>query len=335
MSRHPHLGAALLGCSLLLTLAGAPASSAAPAPEREIGFLVAPVGTPSLRFPAEPGQTVTGRIRIVNLAAKGRTIRLTTADLVTADTGGASFPSEPPTSTGTWLELGRERVVLEGHEKETVGFRVAVPASAGPGQHFAGIVAVDAAEAATARRPSTKGEGVEVRHLARLALPVRLTVPGARFTQLAVTDMHFSVDASGSSLRVGLRNAGNEIVRETDMDLHISRDGKELLAARNEIRDFITGTEISYPVAWRGALQPGAYEVTGTIRPLGGSPITIDQTVEFTPELAETLEQKTGTPAAPADGQPLWIWALLAAVLAAGGAVTTAYLRLRRRINAA
>ena len=183
--------------------------------------------------------------------------------------------------------------------------------------------------------PSTTGEGVEVRHLARLALPVRLTVPGARTTRLEVTGMSFSVDASGSSLRVGLRNAGNEIVRLTDMDLRISRGGRELLTVDHKIRDFITQSEISYPVAWRGTLHPGAYQVTGTVRPRGGPALSIDQTVEFTPELAEAFEQKTGTPAAPDDRRPIWIWALLAGVIAGGFAVTVAYLRLRRRLAAA
>jgi hypothetical protein len=334
MSRHPSLGAALLCGTLLIALAGAAPSSAAPTP-KAVGFFVAPAGTPALRFDARPGRTVTGRIRVVNLAARGRTIRLTTADLVTADTGGASFPDERPKSTGTWLQLDQEHVVLAGHGSARVGFRAVVPASARPGQHYAGIVAVDAAEAAAAHEPPQKGDGVEVHHLARLALPVRLTVPGAQFTRLAATDMHFSVDASGSSLRVDLRNAGNKIIRETTMELHISRDSRELLAVRNQIRDFITDSEISYPVAWRDTLHPGTYHVTGTIRPRGGPPVSIDKTVDFTPKLAKALDEKTGTPAAPGDGQPIWIWALLAAVLAAGAAVTTAYLRLRRRLKAA
>lgn len=335
MSRHLIPGAALL-CSTLVAALAAAAPSSAAATTKAVGFLIAPVGTPSLRLDVRPGQTVTGSIQVVNLDAHGRTVHLTTADLVTADAGGASFPAERPRSVGMWLHLDKERVVLAAHGSARVGFRAVVPTSVEPGQHYAGIVAVDAVDAATASKPSKTGEGVEVRQLARLALPVRLTVPGALFTRLAVTDMHFSVDASGSSLRVGLRNAGNEIIRETEMDLHISRDGAELLAARNEIRDFITDSEISYPVTWRGTLHPGTYSVTGTIRPRGGPPLPIDQKIEFTPKLAATLEQKTGIPAAAGgDGQPVWIWAIMAAVLTAGAAIATAYLRLKRRLRVA
>jgi hypothetical protein len=333
MFHHPSLGAALLCGTLLSALAGAPPALAAPTP-KAVGFFVAPVGVPSLRFQARPGHTVTGSIRVVNLAARTRMIRLTASDLVTADSGGASFPAGRPKSTGTWLQLDTQRVVLTSHGSAKVGFRAVVPDSAEPGQHYAGIVAVDAAEAAAARKSPEQGSGVEVHHLARLALPVRLTLPGAQFTRLAATDMHFSVDASGSSLRVGLRNAGNQIIRETDLDLHIGRDGQELLAANTQIRDFITDSGISYPVAWRGSLQPGAYHVTGTIHPQAGPSLTIDQAVDFTPTLAKTLEQKTGVAAAPGDGPPVWVWALIAALLMAGTAVSVAYLRLRRRLEA-
>lgn len=203
---HRHLGAALL-CATALA-ASAPAA-AAPQKSSDVGFFVAPVGTPSLRFVAQPGEQTSGRVRIENLSGSPRTIRLTTSDLVTADTGGASFPAEAPKAVGTWLELDRAKVHLSPGAHAIVGFRAVLPSTAEPGEHYAGIVAVDAADAAAAERPA-QGEGVEIRHLARLALPVRLTVPGPLTRRLALTDMQFTVDASGSSLRVELQNAGNQ-----------------------------------------------------------------------------------------------------------------------------
>ncbi|MEA2323488.1 MAG: hypothetical protein QOD81_3338, partial [Solirubrobacteraceae bacterium] len=102
-----------------------------------------------------------------------------------------------------------------------------------PGEHYAGIVAVDAAQADAARKPAKARGRVSVHQLARLALPVRLTVPGPLSTRLALTKLRFGVDASGPSLRIGLRNAGNQIIRQTAIDLEVTtQDGRSLLEIR-------------------------------------------------------------------------------------------------------
>ena len=98
-----------------------------------------------------PGQTITGRVRIENLATRSRIVRLTTSDLVTADTGGPSFPATAVNRVGAWLTLDHEQVLLPAHTGTTVSFTAHVPPQATTGEHYAGIVAVDAAEAAAAR----------------------------------------------------------------------------------------------------------------------------------------------------------------------------------------
>lgn len=333
---HRVLGAALLcGMTLAaLATASAPALASAKAPAK-VGFLIAPVGRPSLRFAVVPGQTLTGRVRVENLAARSRIVRLTTSDLVTADTGGPSFPATAANQVGAWLKLDHEQVLLPPHTSTTVSFKAHVPPQTTTGEHYAGIVAVDAGEAAAARKPSQARGRVSVRHLARLALPVRLTVPGPLATRLALTKLHFGVDASGSSLRIGMRNAGNQIIRQTAVELTVTQDGRSLLEIRDEIGDFITGTAISFPAAWRGQLKPGSYRVKGVLRPQGGPPVAVDQTVAFTPKLAKTLERKTGRPLAPGDGQPIWVWIALTVALTAAGTITVAYARLRRRLRTA
>jgi hypothetical protein len=324
--------ALLFGMTLAASAAASPSAArgAAKGPAR-VGFSVAPVGTPSLRFAARPGATISGRVRVENLGARSRTVRLTASDLVTADTGGASFPATPPKAIGKWLKLDREKLRLPAHGGVTVGFRALVPAHAGAGEHYAGIVAVDTAEAAAALVPSTAG-GVRVRHLTRLALPVRLTLPGPRVARVALTDVRFGVDASGSSLRIGMRNNGNRLIRATGIDLRVSKDGRRLLSIRDEIRDFIPSTAISYPAAWSGELRRGVYRVTGVLRPEGGPPIRVDRKVSFTPELADQFKRETGAPAAPGDGQPIFIWGALTFALAVAGAVTVAHVRLRSRL---
>jgi hypothetical protein len=334
LSAH-HLPVAGLLCGMALAASAAASSPPALGASKEpagVGFSVAPVGRPTLRFDARPGGTITGRVRVENLDARPRTVQLFAADMVTADTGGASFPATPPVGVGTWLTLDRPLVRLPAHGGRTVGFHGGMPGDAGTGQHFAGIVAVDTREAAAARAPARNARGVSVRHLTRLALPVRLTAPGPLATHLAVTGITFGVDASGSSLRVALRNDGNRIVRATGIDLKVSKGGRRLLVIDEHIQDFIPSSAISFPVAWRGQLKQGTYHVTGVIRPKGGASVRVNQDVIFGPKLADRLERKTGD-AAPADhGQPPWIWIALGGLFAAAGGVTLAYVRLRRAV---
>lgn len=325
--------AALCGLALA-ACAAAPLSPAAGAgkPAAGVGFSVAPVGRASLRFDLRPGQTLTGRVRVQNLDARPRTLRLMPADLVTADTGGPSFPAARGAGVGTWLTLSRTLVRLPARGGRTVAFRAAMPANARSGQHFGGIVAVDTGEAAAARAPAKKGRGVSVRHLTRLALPVRLTAPGPLAAHLSVTRVGFSVDATGSSLRVGLRNDGNRIVRTTDIDLKVSQGGRPLLVVDEKLQDFIPASAISFPAAWKGQLQQGTYRLTGVVRPKDGPSVRVDQDVTFGTKLADRLERKTGDAAPAGDGQPVWIWIALAALLMAIGGLIAAYLRLRRAL---
>jgi hypothetical protein len=332
-----HVRLVALLCATALTASAtapsSPALAANPTPSG-VGFVVAPAGRPMLRFNARPGATITGRVRVQNLDASPRTVRLSPSDLVTADTGGLSFPARAPITVGAWLIIDHPLVRLPGNGERTVRFHATVPADAATGQHFAGIVAVDTGEAVAALAPAKQTRGVSVRHLTRLALPVRLTAPGLLVTHLAVTRITFGVDAAGSSLRVGLHNDGNEIIRATTINLKVSKGGRKPLVIHQNIKDFIPASAISVPAAWSGQVEQGTYRVTGVIRPHGGSPVHVDQNVTFGAKLARQLERKTGNPAAAKHRQPIWLWIILTSLLTAVGGVTLAYIRLRRTVSA-
>ncbi|HWH92430.1 MAG TPA: hypothetical protein VNT03_01100 [Baekduia sp.] len=335
-SNHLPLSALLCGMAFAAcAAASSPPAFAATKQPAGVGFSVAPVGRPSLRFDARPGETITGRVRVENFDRRARTVRLVGADLVTADTGGPTFPTTAPAGAGRWLTLERPLVRLPAQGSRTVPFHATMPPDATSGQHFAGIVAVDAGDAAAARAPAKKARGVSVRRLTRLALPVRLTAPGVLVSHLAMTDLAFDVDASGSSLRVGLRNDGNRIVRTTGINLKVSQGGRRLLMIDEEIQDFIPASAISFPAAWPGQLKRGTYRVTGVIRPKGAAAIRVDQDVIFGAKLAERLERKTGDRAPADDGQHGWVWIAVGCLSLGAGGVSVAYVRLRRTVTKA
>ncbi|MDX6671178.1 MAG: hypothetical protein QOI91_1541 [Solirubrobacteraceae bacterium] len=315
--------------------ASAPAGAATARPPIAAGFSIVAVGQPSyFRFTARPGAVVTGLVRVRNLKARSLVVRLTPADLTTADSGGVSFPQSRPRTTGAWVTLQHATVRLRAHSSALVRFRARVPATITGGEHYAGIVAVDVAQARAARAPSHK-RGVSVRHLTRLALPIKVTTPGPLLHHLALSGIGFGVDAAGSKLRLALRNDGSVITRATRIHLKVSRSGRTLFAVNERLADFIPQTAISFPVAWRGALKRGTYAVTGVIQPRHGPPIRVDQHITFTPKLGRQLKEQAGETTAAGDtGPPLLMWLALAGALAVATAAATGYLRLRHRVKA-
>ncbi|MCW3003254.1 MAG: putative protein of unknown function cell surface [Conexibacter sp.] len=315
--------------------ASAPAAAATPKPPIAAGFSIVAVGQPSFfRFTARPGAVVTGLVRVRNLKASLLVVRLTPADLTTADTGGVSFPQSRPRTIGAWVRLHHTTVRLRPHSSALVRFRARVPATITGGEHYAGIVAVDAAQAKSAGAPSHK-RGVSVRHLTRLALPIKVTTPGALVHHLTLSGIGFGVDATGSKLRLALRNDGSIITRATSIHLKVSRSGRTIFSIKERLADFIPQTAISFPVAWQGRLERGTYDVTGVIQPRHGPPIRVDQHITFTPKLGRQLKEQAGqTTAVGDDGPPLLMWLALAGALALAVAAATGYLRLRHRLNA-
>jgi hypothetical protein len=177
--------------------------------------------------------------------------------------------------------------------------------------------------------------GVAVRHLTRLAMPVRVDTPGRRKRRTALTGLAFGVDAGGPSLRIGLRNAGNAISRATSIQLEVTKSGRRLFPVDQHLGDVIPQTSIAFPARWQGRLQRGTYRVRGVIRPDHAAPIMVDQDVSFTPKLNRQLEHETGIAAAAPAGTSLVAELVVAASLAAAAVAGIAYLRLRRRLAAA
>jgi hypothetical protein len=93
----------------------------------------------------------------------------------------------------------------------------------------------------------------------------------------------------------------------------------------------VPGTELTYPVAWQGRPVQGEYQIRGTLRPEGASPVEIDETVEFGQERINEFREETGRQAVETGGTSaaaLGLTALLAAVLA-GLAVAAVLMRRR------
>lgn len=301
-------------------------------------FELAPVTKDAYpRFVARPGQTVSGAVRLRSRSSKRQTIRLQALDLVTARTGGIEYASGRPHRTGAWLKLQRRDVALPPRATRIIRFTARVPSGAAPGQHYAGIVAIDRAELRRAQAPADKA-GVELRAVTRIALPVRFRLPGAAGRSVAAGTLAFAADASGSRVDLDLRSTGQLLIRETKVDLRVAEQGgRRLFRHKATLSEFIPKTTIRYPIAWRGSPKPGVYRVTGTVTPKGGRAVRVDKTVEFGKPEAKTVQELEGV--VPSDdaangGPPLMLIALGVSLLLAIVA-SVAYVRLRRRLAGA
>lgn len=325
----------LAGTCVLLTVAASAAPSAAQA--APVPFSFSAVGTPDYhRFGVRAGDDVRGTVRIVNRSGRTRVVRLQTLDLVTGDRGGIVFRSGRPSATGAWLRLDRRDVRLRPGASARVGYSAQVPARVATGEHYAGVVAIDRADLrAAARRPSGR-RGVVLRHITRLALPVRFTVGGPAERTMAAGRADFAADAAGSRIDLPLRSTGAKLIREAEVDFAVRDDrGRTLFTHKATLGEFVPRTIARYPIAWRGRAAEGRYRLVGTVRPKGAPVIRLDQTLEFTRRRAEDLESQTGEQAATAAGPPLLLLVGLALALVAAIAATAAYVRLRRRLQAA
>lgn len=296
-------------------------------------FLLTPTdGSSYPRFSAQPGETVRGTVRLQSQSSSAQIVRLQGLDLVTSNLGGIEFLSDSPTRTGAWIELERRDVRLEPGASVTVRFAVALPDRVAAGEHYGGLVAVDRGELrrATAKRPADQ-RGVVLHQVTRVALPVRLNVPGAAERRLDLGDIAFEANAAGSRLDLDLGNVGQRLIRSTAVDLRVTKDGKSFAQHKATLSEFVPDTRISYPMPLQGELSGGEYRVTGTIKPDGAPAVQVDRRVEFNTPQAEQLKAQTGDET-PGTGLPvLLVGALGAAVLLAGTA-SVGYFRLRRRL---
>jgi hypothetical protein len=319
-----------LAACVLVWLALSPATAGAQQP----GFAIDAVGFESyFHYRAEPGTREAGALRIVNRSRRTLTVRLRAVDVTTAATGGLQYGTRRAGGDGRWLALARHGVRLPVGGVQTVRFRLRVPKRAAPGDHFAGIVAINRADDRAARREGGRG-GLRLRFLPRLAIAVQATVPGGRTHELTTGHAGIDVTPSSTDATLALRNTGDLLVDATEGDLALFQ-GDTLLDRRYvDLGAFVPRTEIRLRVPFEGTPARGEYRVRGTLRPAGGRPVRVDEKIEFGEVAAQELKRETGREAT-ASG-------VSAALVAIGGAAVLlalmtliALLRRQRRTIAA
>lgn len=246
--------------------AGLLAWPAAPAAADGGPFSVLPVATvagqrPCFYLAAGPGGTVADAVTLTNDADRPRSFRLYAADAHhTARDGGFALrgPDEPRTATAAWTRLERDRVTVPARGSVTVGFTLAVPERAEPGDHPGAVVALEEPAAASG------GPGIGVRQAVAARVYLRVTGPTA--PALAVRGVTVRRSGSAAEIAYTLHNTGNVTLRPRVSLAVTGAFGRRLLVRGpgGPPAELLPGREVRLTTRWEG--PPGVEWTQVTVR---------------------------------------------------------------------
>lgn len=288
---------AILTAALVAT---APAATAGASGATFALKTVTPTKTGYFVLKGQPGQTVRGAVRVLNVGTVAGRTSLYSVDATTGQTSGAVYRSrqEPRRGVGAWITLAKGTVNLAPGQSRVVPFSVRIPAGASAGQHLGGIVAQRATSKATGKaNPASSGKGgsFKVRIQALSVLAVQVDVPGAERPKMALTGIKAGDQPGHQSVLLGIGNTGNVLVKGRGTLKVVGKDGHVVQRSSFGLDTFVPGTHIDFPVYIQGkALVPGGYRGTVSIVYRGHS---LTRTFPFTITAAQTA-QVFGAPAA-------------------------------------
>ena len=290
-----------------------------------------------MRLRGAPGRTLRRSVLVRNVSSRRITVRLQPADIRNATNGNADYVTTRLSSTGRWVKLAATSVQLAPKASRMIAFSVRIPALARGASHYAGIVALDAADLAIAARDKTrKAKTFRISRISRQALPITIRLPGPLARSLALRTVKIVVQPAGAGLVLGLRPGGNVLIQSAPIRVRVSRGTRTIFAHTSTLGRLFPHDNLNFRIPWRGRPSKGAYRVRGVIRPKGAAPVYIDRTVNFTPANATELKRETLPVAqAPAPGLPMWVWLALTSAAALLVTLSMALWRLARRVRRA
>jgi hypothetical protein len=215
-----------------------------------------------------PKATARGTLRLQNPGDAPVTVDLAAVDAEPAQAGGSAFAASDaaPAAAATWLRLDESRITIEPGEEVSVGVAVQPPAETHPGQHLAGIAAFVPIPAMPAPIGSADEVAATVMVQTRHVIGVEIDVPGEWSPSLAIAGARWLEQPSGSALGIAIRNDGDTFLwPRGSVTLH-DAEATPILSEPIDLGTVITGTAITYPIAWPGVPRAGDYRVEVELR---------------------------------------------------------------------
>lgn len=324
---------ALMASLALAATAAAPARAAGPSTAASFA-LSAHGGNGALLLRATPGRVARGAVVVRNLTRRPISVRLQAADIRNASNGNADYVTARPSQAGRWLRLAARTVHLKARAARRVAYTVTIPTGTRGASHYAGIVAVDAANFVTPRAGQTsKRNSFSFKRVNRQALPLTIRLPGRLSRSLALRSLDIKVEPAGAGLVLDLLPGGSVLIASAHVKLRVLRGSRTVLTHASTLGQLFPGDSLKFRIPWVGRPAKGIYRVVGVIRPERAAAVRFDQKVQFTPAKVSQLERRTTpvAPPVPLPGMPIWVWVALAAAAGLLVALSLAVFKLRRR----
>jgi len=202
-------------------------------------------------FDAQPGQTITNNVRVLNTGSAAGTARLYAVDSTTGQTSGTVFLSQadPRHDAGAWLSLAAQDVTLNSGQSQVVSFTLTIPTGVRPGQHVGGIVAEDTQlQTSEAEATGAKVAGLHVNVQTRTIVAVQVNLPGAAVQQLDISGVAPGGQNGNQVVTIGLHNSGDVMLQPKGSIQIADSRGQVLQDLPLTLDTLQPQTAINYPV---------------------------------------------------------------------------------------
>ena len=183
-----------------------------------------PDGGNSFFLEIAPGQTATGRARLVNPSDSPLNIRLYIRDVDYTDDASPEIVDGEQTDVGAWGSFSEQEINLAGREERIVEFSITPPQGAEPGDHIGAVVA------------ESEPSGGSIRVVRRTAVRIFVTIPGDARRSFEISSVRSGLDSflfpDQVTAEVLLENTGRIRLRPTLRIGNEQASGSEVLLSR-------------------------------------------------------------------------------------------------------
>lgn len=177
------------------------------------------------KFTVEPGNTLEGKIAVINQKKHTAMGGLIYAVDVNSDGGGFSPQARDyPKTDSTWITIETPEIILKPGEEKIIPFAINIPKSATPGEHAIAIMV----EPKTADKISEADGNVQLVSVqTRMGIRVYITVKGEIITAAKIGEPSF-VEENPVILKIPVTNTGNSKLKPNMEVTIFDKDNKKI-----------------------------------------------------------------------------------------------------------
>lgn len=224
-----------------------------------VSFSVNPKGQVDGSFfevTAKPGETLQLTVQFGNVSKEPVDLRTYVSDVVPLINGGMGVTPEGTAAQAptTWITYPAETYALGSNEGREIGFSVAVPGDAAPGNYVSALVVQTADPVPVEGTPLFD-------QIIQKAVAIDITVEGNATPALEIGNATYDVSTSSPTLSVEIRNPGALRLQPAGTIAVKDSSGKEVISAPVTMGSVYAHSETLLQFVLQQPLAAGAYTI--------------------------------------------------------------------------